>query len=281
MTGRLPSEAHDLVSATLAAARLPARDHAVVRLELESHFLDGLAAGESIVDLVAGFGNPAITAQLIRRARRRFRRRIGAWVVGPALAVAACYLGAVLRLMTAPAGTGAPALETEARYVAESAAHADSVLRTPAGIVESFRVAAALRDRRSLWAETASLIILDRAMAAADTALPPPEREVLEDSLRALALRATLQPRRDIVTATLPLVVERLYGVDGRIDREGLRLLRHTKGVGQLSAWAALLEPVYFARAVRRAELQRTLDRLIAARLASAELAGRRLAARL
>jgi hypothetical protein len=280
MIDRLSPSARDLVGATLAAARLAPRDRAAVGAELEQHFLDGLDAGVPLAELIGTFGDPASTAALIRRAKRRCRPLIPAGVGGAAVLAAVGYALAVLRLHTAPIAGSAPALEAEARDVAERVAFAQSTLDSPGGVREGFDAAAALRSRHTLWSETASLILLDRAMSAADSILAPAERDGLRDSLRILEQRESLVPRRQIISAALPALIGRLYGTNGRIDADGLRLLQRTKGVTRPSYWALLLEPFYFARVLSRAELRQEVDRLVTTRVSRAEDAGRRLAAR-
>jgi len=281
MMRELPRDALDVIDATIAAARLGERGRSDVRLELESHFLDGLDAGVPLEDLIDRFGDPLVTGRLIRRTKRRPGGAIRDCTLTGAAIAAGWYLVAFVRLATAPAGPAMPHLEAEARYVAESVARSDAALSTPAAILAGFDVASDLRGRRTLWAETASLLLLDRVMSAADSLLTADDRQALVDSLRALARRETLAPRLGIIMGTVPLVVRRVHGLAGRVDQGGLQLWRHTKGVTTVSAWARLLEPLYFSGASSLAETRHEVVSLIGARVALAEIASRRLSSRL
>jgi hypothetical protein len=276
---RLPVEAQQLVDETLNAARLPARDRDAVRLELECHVLDALDAGVELSEVVARYGDPGLTASLIRRAKRRGAR--GKRILVTVAGAAACYMVAVLGVQTAPALDSARELEREAASVVELVSSAQSRLRSRTGIWDAYRVALSLRSRRTLWSETESLVLLDRVMIAGDALLSPPERARLIDSLRAAAMREPLTPRLDVIEPMMTSLIRRVYGVNGRIDRAGLRLLQRTKGVPNPSLSALFLEPFYFATPKSRNEVQHLVQRIVNGRVRDAERAGHRLAARL
>jgi len=175
-------------------------------------------------------------------------------------------------------GTG---LDHEAQQVADLVARAQSQLHSPHGVWESYAIAVDLRRRHSLWSEPASIVLLDELAAAADSLLAPPERTKLADSLRMLDATESLLPRQDVVRATIPSLVSRLYSRNGRVDRAGLRLLQRTKGVASPALSALLLEPLYFARPVSRRELEQMVQFIVKTRVAHATAVGQRLKARL
>src|SRR5690242_13611017 len=113
----LPSCAHALVDATIASARLPARQREVVRAELEAHFLDGLDAGVSLDDLVRAYGDPLQVGALIARATRRSHAGLGTWLLTASAVLALTYVGSVFRLQSAPPSLGGNVLDREAEAV--------------------------------------------------------------------------------------------------------------------------------------------------------------------
>jgi len=280
---RLPHEARAVVEATVARARLHGADRQRVRDELESHFLDALDAGVPLSRLLSAYGDAGVTARLIRRARRQSPPRAVAAALALASALAACYMIAVARVQMAPVPARTGDIEIEARLVADRVDRADTLLRgvQEDGIVESFTIAAGLRRRRTLWGELASVPLLERTLAAADSLLPGTRRAELVDSLRVLARDESLAPRRTIISRVIPTMTDRLYGANGRMDRGGLRLVQRTKGVTRPSIWASVLEPLYFAPSLSREDIRRDLVMLIDARIAHADSAALRLTARL
>lgn len=281
MTRPLPPDAREIVDAVLARARLRTHDRRAVRLDLESHFLDGLDAGVPLHELIDRFGDPAVVAPLIHRARRGgVHVAIKVSLVAAAVS-ASLYAIALVRLHAIPVANPTPALEGEAQYVAESVSRAHAALASRAGILGAFEVASALRARRSLWSETASLLLLDRVMAASDSLSTEVERQQLLDSLRMLAGRETLIARDAIIANAVPRVVDRVHGSGGRVDRGALRMWLHTKGVLDASAWVTLLEPIYFGRAASLAETHFRVTELIGTRVRAADIASRQLLARL
>ena len=279
---RLPHHARALVEETVARARLHGADRERVRDELESHCLDALDAGVPMSRVLAAYGDAELTARLIGRAMHRSSRRT-ITMLALASGVAACYMIAVARVQMAPVPARTSDIEIEARLVADRVDRADTLLRGARedGIVESFTIAAELRRRHTLWGELASVPLLERTLAAADSFLPAARRVELVDSLRVLATDESLVPRRTIISRVIPTMADRLFGANGRMDRGGLRMVQRTKGVTRPSIWAAALEPLYFARALSREEIRRDLVVLIDARIAHSDSAARRLAARL
>ena len=275
----LPVEAQRLVELTLGAARLRGPDAARVRRELEDHFLDGIDAGVPIDRLIERFGRPELTGRLIGEAKGSGPGWVATALMHASAVAALVYIAAVVGLHARPASSSASALEREAREVAELALLAESLLESREGVRESFAIAERLRGRGSLWSETASLLLLERAMIAGDSLLSSSERAELRERLRAIGGRHGFAPRADVLS-TLPRVVERVHGETGRPDREGLRLLQRTKGVARPSAGAVLVEPLYFARAVDREELRVALEGRVAERWRVAGEAGERLAGR-
>lgn len=71
--GSLPTVAEELIARVAARTRLYRSEREGVRLELASHFHEGLARGRSAEDLIAAFGDERRTAKLIRRAKLRGR----------------------------------------------------------------------------------------------------------------------------------------------------------------------------------------------------------------
>ncbi|HUQ82932.1 MAG TPA: hypothetical protein VM076_17400 [Gemmatimonadaceae bacterium] len=277
----LPARAHALVDATIARAGLPATHRAVVRAELEAHFLDGLDAGASLDDLLCSYGDPLLAGSLIARATRRSRAGLGAWLMTASAVVALAYAGGVLRLQSAPSSPAGTALDREAEAVIASVQRAEDLLLAGAeGVAQSYAIAADLRARHTLWAETESVVLLERTLRAADLLLGERARAALADSLAALAERETLAPRRAVIQPALGALTERLFGRDGRVDRAGLRLLRRTKGVTHPSVTASLLEPFYFAPSLSPAEIRRAVEAAVDRRLARADSAARVLAGR-
>jgi hypothetical protein len=273
-------EVRALVDRTVDATRLNARDKAAVRQDLENHFLDGTAAGVPLREIVRDFGDPMLTAHLITRSKRTHQPALFALTLAAAI-VAMIYSVAVFRLHTAPPWSGATAIDGEAAEVVGQAARVDSLLTTPGGIPEGFAVAASLRGRRNLWSEPTSLVLLDRAMSAADSLLPRADREALLLALRALEREGALHLDTAVIASTMPLLVDRLYAVNGRIDRDGLRLLQRTKGVAEPGGWALLLEPFFFAPSWSRTKIDGALRYVIRERFGEAEKAAVRLVARL
>jgi len=277
----LPPAARTLVDATLAQARLTPRDRAAVRAELEAHFHDGLRAGNDLESLVRSYGDPLVVGALIGRAKRRSRLGIGTLILSASAAVAILYAVAVFRLeRAAPPPSTDAALEREAAIVLERVDYASRLLGRADGIVESYSIAAGLRARHTLWAETESLVLLEKTLRAADSLSDAATRATLRDSLAALAERESLQPRRAVIDSVRLLLVDRLFGREGRVDRAGLTLLRRTKGVEHPSAAAVLLEPVYFAPRLTRLRLRHMVDASIKRRLDLASSAGAALVAR-
>lgn len=277
----LPAPAHALIEATLRGARLSARDRAVVRAELEAHFLDGLDAGVQLDELVRSYGDPCLAGSLIARAKRRSRAGVGTWLMGASAAAAIIYSTAVLRLATAPAPVVGVSLDREAETVLQHVWRAQGLLVRADGVLGSFAIAAELRARHSLWAEIESLLLLERTFRAGDSLLAPNDRVALSDSLAALNDREALSLRRVVIDATRPQLVDRLYGRNGRVDRAGLRLVLRTKGVERPTAKAVLVEPLYFAPRLSRAEVQRMVDEAIGRRSRDVEAAATALTARL
>jgi hypothetical protein len=276
MKAALPPVARALVDATLAAAQLPGRDGDVVRRELESHFLDGMDAGVPLAELAARFGDPHVTGRLIRRARRK-RSRAAALALHLTAFAAACYVLAVARLHSAPAGEPRPAIEREANEVAQLAMEATRGLDTPVGVRAGFRVALALRERDSFWGDAASAELLDRTMSAALVVLPCAELERWRTELGERVEAGSLRPRPALAEAAAPVIAERVYGASGRADRGALRLMQRTKGVVEPATSARLLEPLYFAAGRSRSDVRAGVDRLVTERYARASRAALRL----
>jgi hypothetical protein len=69
----LPAEVTILISATVKKSRLWRSEKASVTRELIAHFQDGVQSGQSYSKLNQEFGDPAVTAELIRRAKIRNR----------------------------------------------------------------------------------------------------------------------------------------------------------------------------------------------------------------
>jgi hypothetical protein len=69
----LPKPTRELIARVVRRTALWRMEKLAVAEELIAHFLDGQAAGESIEDLVARFGDERIAAKLIRRAKVRNR----------------------------------------------------------------------------------------------------------------------------------------------------------------------------------------------------------------
>ena len=276
----LPARANALVDATIASARLPATQRAVVRAELESHFLDGLDAGTPLDELVRAYGDPLLAGSLIARATRRSRAGLGTWLMWVSAALALAYAGGVVRLQSAPPPPRGSMLDREAEAVIANVQRAELLLASAEGVPHSFAIAADLRARHTLWAETESVVLLDRTLRAADSLLGERARAELADSLVALAARETLVPRRAVIEPALGALTDRLFGRDGRLDRAGLRLLQRTKGVAQPSVTASLFEPFYFAPSRSRADVRRTVETAVGRRLTRADSAARALTVR-
>ena len=280
MNAPLPAELRGLVDRTLSAARLRARERERVRQELECHFADGLDAGMPAATLAASFGDPEIAGTMIRRARRPAYRRARTVMRTSFALAAAGYIAAVISVQSAGDSPLGSVLAHEAEQVSFAVASAEPGFADAQRIVESYHIAASLRRRRDYWSETSSLVLLDRVAQAADTLLDERGREWLRDSLRALEASEGLAPRRDLVDATVPVLVASLYGRDGRIGPRGRRLIVHTKSGRTLSPHALLLEPFYFALPVSRQRLQAFVSDITAAQLARADVAARRLTVR-
>jgi hypothetical protein len=96
----LPAVAADLTTRVVRRTRLFRQEKAAVANELIAHFLDGMAAGSAVEELVEKFGDERATARLIRRAKLRGRsltlRACGAGVRATA-AVVAIYALLLLR----------------------------------------------------------------------------------------------------------------------------------------------------------------------------------------
>lgn len=280
MSHRLPHQLVALIDRTLNAARLAQRDHVSVRAELECHLLDALDAGTSPADVLALFGDPVRTAELIRRAKRRGGHDIRSVfaIATSVVAVAfACYTIALIRMNSAPDQRGTTSLEREAATVTNLVSRAESRLDTREGIRDAYAVTSGLMGRGTLWAELASIILLDRLVAAADSLGLGSADSWLSDSLRAVRHRRSLAPNIPLVRATVPLLVAAVYGYDGHMDRGSLRLIQRTKGVASPTWRAVLLEPFYFSRPLSREDVQRMIERIVDARVARADAAGRRL----
>jgi hypothetical protein len=92
----LPEAARQLIGRVVKRTRLWRIEKSAVADELLAHFLDGLAAGESVDDLLACFGDERHAAKLIRRGKIRNRpiwwhaRR---WMQRMFLALVVIYLG--------------------------------------------------------------------------------------------------------------------------------------------------------------------------------------------
>lgn len=69
----LPDPIRSVVLTVVTASRLWPRERADVARELIAHFRDGLEAGESKESLLDSFGDPRVTARLIRRGKVRSR----------------------------------------------------------------------------------------------------------------------------------------------------------------------------------------------------------------
>lgn len=248
----LPHAVRTVVERTVAGAQLPAKDRRRVHSELESHFADGLAAGVTEAELVNRFGDPRMTAALIRNQRGRSVRLVRAATLTAGACVAAFYIAAVAALATA-APRPDHDLEADAWFVNDRIAQARAALANEAGVWRAYSIAAELRRRRTAWSECASLVLLADVYARAEARLSTSDGERLRDSLRVLAQQETLIPRDSIIaTGTVPLM-ERLYGTNGRVDRDGLRLLRQAKLGEALTLGARLLEPLYFGLPMSRA----------------------------
>lgn len=69
----LSEPVQSVVMSVLGATRLWPREQADIARELVAHFRDGLASGAPEQDLLAGFGDPAVAARLMRRGKIRGR----------------------------------------------------------------------------------------------------------------------------------------------------------------------------------------------------------------
>ena len=114
----LPPDVDALVEAVVAGARLRPRERALVRAELEDHFLEALASRRGADAAVREFGDPSLAAMLIGRARRRNRNGAERLLRSASIA-AACLASAIAlpygysawRLGAAPAASEAPAVD--------------------------------------------------------------------------------------------------------------------------------------------------------------------------
>lgn len=88
----LPDELAALVTALVRRTRLWPSERADVARELVMHFRDGLASGVSVDDLAQSFGDPAASARLITRARRKSRPTWYFTLLWARRGVAACML---------------------------------------------------------------------------------------------------------------------------------------------------------------------------------------------
>lgn len=256
----LPGELRALVDETIEATRLSPTDRHHVRDDLESHFADGLAAGVSAGTLAERFGDPAVTATLIRRAYRgRRRRRIAPFLARAATVAALGYVLAVMRIHTAADSPAAVRLADHAASVLERASDAERELGTVAGIAAAYGVAAELRRQRDPWSETTSLILLAEVVDAAHRTIPAAERGWLRDSIVALATVEGLHPRSDLIDSATAEIVAAVHGRTGRVGRHGRRLLVHSKGALVVPLRARVVEPLYFALSLSRREVQQTI----------------------
>ena len=81
VAAELPAPIPDTIRTTTRKTRLWRLEQTDVARELIAHFRDGLNAGTP-PELVAAFGDPVITARLIRRAKKRNRKAAGIKAVG-------------------------------------------------------------------------------------------------------------------------------------------------------------------------------------------------------
>jgi hypothetical protein len=276
MNSQLPPLLNDLVERTLASARLSGRQEEQVRAELEAHFIDGLGTGATPAALATSFGNADVAGALIGRASRRTRVARLRRLAGPMTCLSGCYLVAALLVHTAPDTPGGERLAQSAAVVARRVTEAEAALEQQR-FIEGYHIAAGLRGERTYWSETASILLLDRISRSADSV---PSVAWLRDSLVALEGREGLAPRRAIIEAAKPLLVDGVYGRGGRIGAHGRQLLVFSKGGTGLSLGAVLLEPLYFALPVSRQRVERLVTQISDARVAASLAAASDLASR-
>jgi hypothetical protein len=273
---QLPSELSLLVEKTVVRARLRGGDRVRVREELECHFADGLDAGIAAEDLAREFGNPELAGRLIRRATsRRTRSGLRRAITVTLCPIAVMYGLAAARIQTAADSALVPMLMLRSRPVVETNAFAMSRLDAGAGLLDAYVAAADLRRMRNLWSETASLILLDRVVQAADSMDGYPAW--IADSLRTLEATEGLVVRHVIVHGDLEMLIRALSDADGALGPASRRLIVHTKGSEYPGWWAALLEPIYFVRPLSRQQIARAVAEAHAMRLSEAEASSQRL----
>lgn len=95
----LPASSRELIRETIRRSRLLTYEKVAVAEELIAHFQDGHRRGQPFTDLEREFGNPAVTARLIRRSKTRNRpmllkatKVLGMGIVG----ITVAYLGIAL-----------------------------------------------------------------------------------------------------------------------------------------------------------------------------------------
>lgn len=109
----LPAALAALVRMTVKRTRLWRVERVDVAPELIAHFQDGLAAGATAESLAATFGDPAQTARLIRRAKRRARP----WLYRVVEALGHAWL-VLIGLLVVLYGVGAARLYLDPPHVA-------------------------------------------------------------------------------------------------------------------------------------------------------------------
>lgn len=93
---KLPDDIQDIIKVVVRQSRLWRHEKYDVANDLISHFQDGAMKGQSFIQIAEEFGDPAVTAQLIRRSKLRsrpmFMKIFRASIIGLSLMMLA-YLG--------------------------------------------------------------------------------------------------------------------------------------------------------------------------------------------
>lgn len=115
----LPAPLMALLATTVKGLRLWPAERADIARELVSHMHEGLAAGTAPADLAATFGDPAASAKLLTRSRKRLRPRWYRAVRGTfnALAIGLGVLALGFALAAARYQLGRPSISTD--YLAQ------------------------------------------------------------------------------------------------------------------------------------------------------------------
>ena len=291
----LPDDAVEVIRRLVTRSRLWQSERMDVLEEMVSHFHDGLDAGVSLPDLIAGFGDPDETAPMIRTAKRR--QRPPSWraafatlqVVALIVASAVTIYGsraAALYLRAPESGVASTQMAIEPIAVQTGDEWSVEVYDDAVIVLEENAIAAAqvadasrfvdeveamfsvAREHRSRTTVAGDLIAARIELRAAALVSEAPFDFNAHERTR-LAAQLSAPTELNGVRVAFASLLDNMYtsdtGGDGQLTGTGIELLRQVKGWHEPTQTDKLMEPLWYLFPASRSEVAERFETVVCA----------------